>query len=163
MKVKPIKYLLILPVVLVMVMIFVFSSEDATKSSETSGRVVNFIIELINKDYDKMEENEKEEYYNKVSFIVRKLAHFSIFALLSFFMIIMFSSIILKYHIFRISLLTFSISSLYAMSDEIHQFYTSGRAMEVRDLLIDMAGIVFGIMFFMLIRLLFKNKKNKEV
>lgn len=164
-KTNHLKLLLLLPVILIMVLIFIFSSENSEDSSKTSGVITDFIISIINKDYDNMEENEKLEYRDKVSFVVRKLAHFSIFASLSFFMLLALINLMPSYSYLRLSLMSFSISSLYAMNDEIHQLFSSGRACEIRDLLIDMAGVVFGILVLLLIVSIInsiKKKRNKK-
>ena len=39
----------------------------------------------------------------------------------------------------------FIIGFFYAVSDEIHQYFVPGRAMQARDVLIDTAGVFFGI------------------
>ena len=39
------------------------------------------------------------------------------------------------------------IGFLYAVSDEIHQYFVPGRAMQARDVLIDTAGVLLGIWF----------------
>lgn len=159
---KPIKYLILLPVILIMVLIFILSSENSEESSRTSGRVVDFVISIINKDYDNMEENERIEYRDKVSFYVRKIAHFSIFASLSFFTLLALFTLIKTYPYIRLFIMSLSLSSLYAISDEVHQLFSSGRACEVRDLLIDMSGALFGICVLSLILLIFKKTRIKK-
>jgi VanZ family protein len=49
-------------------------------------------------------------------------------------------------------LLTFAACGLYALSDEIHQTFVPGRAFEIRDLVLDGAGIVMGLCLYWLVR-----------
>ena len=122
MKFKPIKLLYIIPVVVFASLIFIFSSESGDKSEKTSGIVVDFVISVINKDYDNMDETLKIEYRDKVSFVIRKLAHYSIFLLLSISLIIMLINLT-NFSYIKSSLLTFSIASLYRWScDGIKRF-----------------------------------------
>ena len=46
----------------------------------------------------------------------------------------------------------FAIGALYAVSDEIHQIFVPGRSCELRDILIDSAGVLVGILAFQLLR-----------
>jgi len=43
-------------------------------------------------------------------------------------------------------------SYLYAISDEIHQYFTPGRGPKFTDTLIDLLGIIIGLLFFHFIR-----------
>jgi VanZ family protein len=44
--------------------------------------------------------------------------------------------------------MAFGLSGLYAFSDEIHQLFVPGRAFELRDLALDLAGSALGIISF---------------
>jgi hypothetical protein len=48
--------------------------------------------------------------------------------------------------------LSFGACSIYALSDEIHQFFVPGRAFEVQDLVLDACGILFGLIIYWRIR-----------
>jgi VanZ family protein len=43
------------------------------------------------------------------------------------------------------------LSSIYAISDELHQHYVPGRTLQVSDLLLDIVGILVGVLVFHLI------------
>ena len=49
-------------------------------------------------------------------------------------------------------LLAFALSLLYALSDEIHQFFVPQRAFQLFDLLIDGVGVMLGLVIYMLWR-----------
>lgn len=122
------KYIKIIFVVLMMGIIFLFSSCNATISSLQSNMIVNFLSDLIPVN----------------SFIVRKLAHFSLFLILA-------TSI---YLFSKSYILSLSLSSLYAISDEFHQYFVPGRSCELRDMLIDILGVVIALLIIKLVEVL---------
>ena len=60
------------------IVIFKFSSQDSEKSNETSGVVVNRVVNTISTVNKKVK---KESIKDTVTFMVRKCAHFSIYCL----------------------------------------------------------------------------------
>jgi VanZ family protein len=114
--------------VLMMGIIFLFSSCNATISSLQSNMIVNFLHDLIPVN----------------SFIVRKLAHFSLFSILA-------TSI---YLFSKSYILSLSLSSLYAIFDEFHQYFVPGRSCELRDVLIDISGVVIALIIIKLVEVL---------
>lgn len=81
----------------------------------------------------------KHEYIESLQFIVRKAAHFSVYAVLG-------ALGAAAAYSFRInSLSAFIYCVLFAASDEIHQYFVPGRSCELRDFLIDLAGAAAGI------------------
>ena len=61
------------------IVIFNFSAQDSEKSNESSGIVVNRVVNTISTVNKKVK---KENIKDTVTFIVRKCAHFSIYTLL---------------------------------------------------------------------------------
>ena len=122
------KYIKIIFVVLMMGIIFLFSSCNATISSLQSDMIVIFLRDLIPVN----------------SFIVRKLAHFSLFFILA-------TSI---YLFSKSYILSLSLSSLYAIFDEFHQYFVPGRSCELRDMLIDISGVVIALIIIKLVEVL---------
>ena len=59
------------------------------------------------------------------------------------------------------ALFSLCIAWLYAVSDELHQYFVPGRSCEIRDVLIDWSGAALGVGIVMLIGLLSKRKKQK--
>ena len=77
-----------------------------------------------------------------INFLVRKAAHFFLFALLAHFI-----AQILKYHIKNpkaVLLIAWIAASAYGVIDEIHQFFVPGRDSSVMDMAINSAGALFG-------------------
>lgn len=139
--------------------IFWFSHQVSDDSGEQSGRVVNFISNIVPYIRD-MEEPDKTIFKEEIlSPIVRKTAHFSIYAMLGFLTINFVLSFRNKEKILDDENITFKnkkiykeiIASLlfcfvYAMSDEFHQSFIPGRSCEFRDVLIDTSGALVGIL-----------------
>lgn len=139
--------------------IFGFSSQDGEESGGISKRITEFILEKSSK-YNSLEQTKKEEVSKRTERIIRKIAHFSIYTLVGFLLMALFSTyenIKRKYQIY----ISAMIGILYAISDEIHQSFTPGRGPKVTDVFIDSLGVFFGIAVILLIIELI-NRKNKK-
>ena len=127
----------------VMVTIFVFSSEDADTSSQTSSSLTKVAVTIIDKNYYNEPPAKQQEIWYQASFIVRKLAHFSIYAVLGFCASVAAG----RRRLFTLrSLGTVVFGFLYALSDEFHQSFSAGRSCEFRDMMIDTGGATLGIL-----------------
>ena len=151
----------IFAVLLVLWMGFIFSMscENAEESSNTSGQTIKVVLSTV-PEFEKQPEEVKKNIIEELQFIVRKSAHFIGYMILG----ILASGLILYYgNINKKYLLAFLICVIYAISDEIHQLFVPGRAGQVRDVLIDSAGSLLGIIIVMTFeKLLIKfNKKHK--
>ena len=147
---------------LIMVFIFSMSAQDAETSSNTSGGLIESVIRFFDKGFAELSQIEQEEYVGKFQFIVRKLAHFSVYLALGFTLSAGMQTFV-KLRVFVRTLFAFIIGVLYAILDEIHQIYVPGRSCELRDMLIDSTGILIGSLFIMALFLLIKRIKNKAV
>ena len=149
----------IFAVLLVLWMGFIFSmsSENAEKSSNTSGQTIRVVLSAV-PGFEEQPEEVKVNIIEKLQFIVRKSAHFIGYMILG----ILASGLILYYgNINKKYLLAFLICVIYAISDEIHQLFVPGRSGQVRDVLIDSAGSLLGIIIVMAFeKLLIKINKN---
>ena len=151
----------IFAVLLVLWMGFIFSMscENAEESSNTSGQTIRVVLSAV-PGFEEQPEEVKVNIIEKLQFIVRKSAHFIGYMILG----ILASGLILYYgNINKKYLLAFLICVIYAISDEIHQLFVPGRSGQVRDVLIDSAGSLLGIILVMAFeKLLIKfNKKHK--
>lgn len=126
-------------------MIFIFSRSalPANLSDKESGIVVSMLMKVIKVNEDTL------------TFLIRKSAHFMEYMILgcSLFLTvrawleestdgdrrIMWSSQ-------KMNMVAYGIGTLYAISDELHQSLVSGRSCELRDVLIDSAGVACGIL-----------------
>lgn len=119
-----------------MLLIFTMSSFDATESANQSNFIVNIITNIF-----------KIENIEVLSFIIRKLAHFTEYLILGFLTINMLN----KNDISKKYLISILICLIYATSDEIHQIFVPGRACQIRDVLIDSIGSITGVYLYKLI------------
>lgn len=141
-----------------MVTIFMFSREDGEKSSKTSGKVTDTVIDVTVKDYEQKPAKEKKSIREKVSFWVRKTAHFTIYTLLG----LMVSLTIGKRKIFSLGTLgALLFCFMYAVSDEIHQSFTPDRSCEFRDVMIDTSGAALGILISISVMAVIKALNRK--
>ncbi len=127
-----------------MVLIFCLSAQNATESSGTSGSLIGAVVEIFYPEFKELSIAEQQEIISPFQFIVRKGAHFSLYAvlgILSFFTFVTYNKFSLKAR-FLSSVL---VCSLYAVSDEVHQLFVAGRSCEFRDMLIDFCGAILGI------------------
>ena len=153
------KSIFIVLLVLWMGFIFSMSCENAEESSNTSGQTIKVVLSTV-PEFEKQPEEVKVNIIEELQFIVRKSAHFIGYMILG----ILASGLILYYgNINKKYPLAFLICVIYAISDEIHQLFVPGRSGQVRDVLIDSAGSLLGIILVMAFeKLLIKfNKKHK--
>lgn len=128
-------------------LIFFFSSQPDVRSAETSSlaaRIIYRICAFLLKDAVALSESEFMLRYVQP---IRKLAHFSEFMILSILVYINVS----EYRKKDICIVSFLISVLYAISDEIHQLFVVNRCCSFYDVLIDSAGCFLGILLCHLI------------
>lgn len=120
-----------------MILIFSFSNQNGDESQSTSDIITDRIVEIVIKINSNIE---YENIKDGISFIIRKIAHFSIYfigGILAFNFADTFS-IKNKYKI----VISIVFVCLYAISDELHQLFISERSAQVRDVLIDSAGAI---------------------
>ena len=141
--------------------IFQFSSQNAQISGNTSGRVVDWIAELI-PSIQKLNEEEKTRIKEEVMQpIVRKLAHFSIYALLGF--LIMGLASTYQGTFYQKILCSVLLACIYAISDEFHQLFISGRSGQITDVLIDTGGALTGAVIAMLMIKCYYKITKKQI
>lgn len=163
MKVK--KAICIILVIIWMSAMFWFSNQQGTGSSSTSKKVSEIIVNIIDikKQYTDVE---KEEIINVVEPIIRKLAHYTLYAIGG----ILIANCVYQFcsEEKRVIATSAIIGILYATSDEIHQLMVPGRSGSIKDVIIDSIGILTGIALFLLAKeiikiMLAKFEKAKEV
>lgn len=142
-------------VALWMILIFCFSAQDASQSSDTSGTFARFLARLVNSNFDSLNNTDQTLLLSKCQFAVRKAAHFSVYGFLG----------ILTFTAVRISKFRFCyiaaplICLAYASSDELHQYFVPGRSCELRDVCIDFSGSLCGMLAVIIVTVLLKKAK----
>lgn len=131
------KYLIL--TILWMIFIFVMSQTPGNDSSKQSNFIVDIIIHILPITRDTL------------SFIVRKCAHMTEYAILAF---LLYKTFIHKQNpLIKSVIFTF----LYACSDEFHQLFIAGRAGQFKDVCIDSTGALI-----MLLIIYFINKRKDK-
>lgn len=151
---------------LIMGWIFSFSAEVSEESSETSRGVSYFIASVIVGGFSDLTETEKEVQVSELVPIVRKVAHFTIYAALGFFLMLSASLFYLenKQNIKRdvASAVALGVSLFYAATDEFHQLFVEGRSGSVRDVCIDFCGALVGVLFAVFVLALYQKIRQKR-
>ena len=133
--------------ILVAVAIFISSSIEGSDSGAASMAIADRLANLIGLSSETM------------NFLVRKSAHFTVFALLAFCLVGTFKHINTKKK--YVLLIAWGIASLYGILDEVHQYFVPGRVFAITDMLINSAGALFGV-FIMYLLGKIKNKASKS-
>lgn len=142
-------------VILWMAMIFLFSHQPATESSDLSTGITKKIAEIITSAAPDIKLNQES-----LHFFIRKCAHFGVYLILG----ILIANSLSHYNMSgpKVILLAFLLCGLYAISDEIHQLYVPGRSGQVSDVLIDSSGGLVGILSLVAIKSWLYKKRNRQ-
>ena len=149
-------------VLLIMGLIFYFSAQTGEQSGNSSGRLDSLFIRWLFPDFAALSPTERAALLLRVDFAVRKTAHLLEFAALGFALRLHLQAVSRWRAVRRPQLLAWAIGSLYAVTDELHQFFSAGRAPRLTDVMIDSLGALLGVLFFLLCALLFRHKKSNN-
>ena len=132
---------------MVMGMIFYFSTETAENSDASSGLISQWVADHLWPEWRELPGEERDSFYNRLQFVVRKCAHFTEFALLGMSLRLCLESWLGRRRgLFRG---TWMGGTLYAAMDEIRQLFVDGRSGQWRDVMIDSAGVLTGLLLIM--------------
>ncbi|WP_066363367.1 VanZ family protein [Neobacillus drentensis] len=128
-------------VVLWMLLIFNFSAQPAQQSDKLSIGITEKVIAVIGKITPGTNMNLLESDH-----LVRKNAHFFIYLTLA----ISLRFALRKNRIIGMKriLLVIGICLCFAISDEFHQLFVSGRGAQVKDVFIDSSGAIVGLVIY---------------
>ena len=157
-KTKIIRYIFFTLMILTCIIIFIFSSQNGEESTEVSDGFISRFIDIFPLTKNQTED-QKQEIIKNLQFIVRKTAHFSIYTILGITSMEFINTYNISYK--KKIGISFLIGVLYAISDEFHQLFSSGRTAKVMDVGIDSAGVIFGIFIVYVIIKLYKTLKTK--
>ena len=149
-------------VIIWMIMIFILSGMNSIESNSKTKSIVSKIIgEVVEKqeDVSVIKEIDNENLDN-ANYIFRKIAHATVYLVLSFFVCNFFYQI--KMRKFNNNyLISIIICLLYAILDEYHQTFIIGRNGNYLDILIDLVGAIIGsIVFYMVVKVIKNSKKT---
>ena len=143
------KYRVITTILLIlwMILIFMFSNQNATASKKVSDMVAKNTITTVGKvTGKKYTEKDKKNFIYDSRVVIRKTAHFTLYFILGILVYFTFRSYGISNKIFIYSIL---FCLLYAISDEIHQLFSSGRSFKIMDIFIDTMSALDCLKFMM--------------
>ena len=139
---KPFSFI---PAILMMSLIFSFSSQNGTESSQLSEKVARSIFITIDHVMDRGWDDEKiQELADEYQYPVRKLAHMTEYCLLA--IAISFPLYVYGVRGIWLILLAGAICVGFAGFDEYLQSFVADRGPSVRDVGIDSIGVTAGIL-----------------
>ena len=147
--------------VLWMIVIFSFSAKVSEDSEEMSRSVGMLIGKAVIKEYKEWPGKRQAAFAAKIDYPVRKAAHASEYAILG----ILLTGVILDIRKpwKRQLPACFLIGAVYAASDEFHQLFVPGRSGQIRDVMIDSAGVAAGIILACLAIKAFQCRKPRKI
>ena len=139
-----------------MAFIFFQSALPADLSSRESGRVVDLLVRLFQgiMPIDRQ----------TMVFIVRKGAHFAEYTILGGFLVpavtewMAVDKTPVPDSVRSIRIISWLVGTLYAVTDEVHQYFVPGRSCELRDIGIDSCGVLAGVL---VVSLLMRSKERR--
>lgn len=124
------------------IIIFMFSNQAGSSSINTSdkfaSKVIDKVYEVANKE---ITPKEKKKLIIKTRFIVRKIAHFTLYFTLGLIVYLLLLSHNVKHSV----ILSIIICFLFGCVDEIHQYFVPGRTARVYDCIVDTLGSMTSI------------------
>ncbi len=138
-------------IIIWLVLIFLFSNQSASGSSLLSSTIVNSIAPVA-----------PVIIKSSLTFMIRKSAHIFLYFVLG----ILIANLLASYKLKAKFVYVYSLMLVfaYAVTDEVHQLFVSGRSGEVRDILIDTIAGALGIALYLGLRRLYgTSKKTKNI
>lgn len=154
------RFMAAIPMLCMMILIFLFSAKTATESDGTSIPIAQAFLNIFQRLFGHMDVDSYEIALRVTNVLIRKAAHVTEYGILTIFVSFY---IWVRGHRGKVFfLITLLISVGYAVTDEVHQIFVPGRSGRITDVLIDSVGCILGVLLFLLIRHLIKNRSLKK-
>ena len=151
-------------VVIWLVVIFKFSATDGQNSDGQSKGVLmgvlaegTLIAQKIGMIENNLTQNQVENLMEALNKPIRKVAHATIYCVLS--ILLLYAFFTKEKTLLRNCIIVAMLCFLYSLTDEFHQTYIDGRTGMFTDCLIDTFGAILGCLVYQFI---LKLKNNKE-
>lgn len=157
-----IEILNIILIIIWMIMIFIFSSQQGTESGDTSRKFTVAIIRVLTGKSLALDDS----FVEGIQLVIRKLAHFTVYAIGG---VLIMNYAYEKDKINKKQKILYSVvfGAGYAVTDELHQFFVPGRSGNIFDVGIDTAGVITGVFIYLMLRKIIENaigtRRIKEV
>ncbi len=166
------RWLSILPAILMLLLIFNFSAQDGPSSGSLSFRVCCMILSFVDRIFSlDLSSPVFLSHAETMQFYVRKAAHITeyFFLTLSFFLPLRVllpwkeRNTTLKRFLLVYLLPAFWLSILAACADEFHQSFVPGRCGTPKDVLVDSIGMLLACLLLVLCRYFNHKKKRNQI
>lgn len=153
-----IKLLVWIPPVIIAMLIFGFSSQNATESSGLSSKAAATIVQFAGETHIvKVNDTNKAKLIENLEYPIRKCAHMTEY--LVFTLSVMNALYVWNVRKKLLYLASFAVTVLFAGTDEFHQLFVPGRSGRFSDVLVDATGAAIGFFFVWCISRLISKKK----
>ena len=153
------KKILYLALVLIwMLTVFMFSNQNGEKSQGTSRKISAIVAQIFTHNQE-INEDEKEVILEKVDHVIRKMAHYSIYAIGGILLYNYIRTLTTKTK--KAIVIAILLGIIYAITDELHQYFMNGRSAQITDVIIDSLGIFTGVILMYKIQKNLYNKNSK--
>lgn len=148
-------YIYVMLTIGIMIFIFLFSNQDETESVAVSDSTLKWVLQ----------ENAEWMPAPLILFLkkkIRKVAHFLIYCALGITSCLSIHEYCWKknYTGQRKNIIALVLCAVYACTDEFHQYFIPGRSCEIKDVCLDSAGALCGILFvWLILKLIDKIRK----
>ena len=133
------------------------SNDSNSRSKDIIRKGVVVVDKVFHKNMDK---DHIERIVIKLNYPFRKICHFTEYFILGLLVISLISEYIMISR--KAIIIGIIICLLYAVSDELHQLFTSGRSARVFDVLVDTSGSTVAIFIYTFIKNIFLRRKKYE-
>lgn len=127
-----------------MLLIFYLSSQPALISNSLSKRITILLFDMTKQvqGIDLI----SQKHVSEINSIIRQYAHGVVYAILT--ILVVNALRCSGMNVLKSSVIAFVISVAFACSDEIHQMFVPGRAVQSQDLLMDCTGVLLGLAIY---------------
>ncbi len=150
----------ILPLILWCMVIFWFSQQDGDASAQLSDGLTMQVLRRILPGISDLSVAAQAEVLGLFTYIVRKVAHFTEYAILGMLAWFAFRPWVVS--VKRTAFLAWIFAVVYACTDEFHQMFRGGRTPQFMDIGIDSLGALFGIALIVVVRIVYLYSREKE-
>lgn len=146
-------------VVSVMLLIYAFSAQPSVESEALSNQFYTVYRQVIIR-LDFLPDDIRHELMHRPSYYIRKCAHLMIYALLGMVTVQVLWQTTIREGL--CALIAFILCTVYAVTDEWHQYYVEGRGAQLSDVLLDSMGALIGILCLVVVRYLIRKIRKDE-
>lgn len=148
----------LVPVALVMGMIFAFSAQNGETSGALSSGITRWVLGVAVPNWENLPATEQVRLLDILGLVIRKMAHFSEYALLGACLMLHIRQIQTKVRLPLPWLVAWGVGTAYAATDELHQGLVGGRHPAVTDVCIDSSGVIAGVGMLLLVLFLLHRR-----